>query len=327
MDTLINFHVIDPNNLGDYLSSPFEYFDFPGLKTERWDLQELRDFAAAPDSPGKIRDYLAQLPENVRVHSVFGGGGLLASQFQTAARTAFEKVSQPTGGGAIAWGVGQQSYNIKNLVGTPAEYRNNVKQQALDFPYDDYVKGWDLVGVRDDLENQYWVPCASCMHPAFDKDYVTKHDFVVYSHKKFQLKIPGIPTLDHTEKSMDKVLEFLGSGKTILTSSFHGAYWGTLLGRKVLAFPFTSKFMTLKHPVGLYPHASWAIPQIRWQPFKTTFLNKINIKIKLSKSYKCPTKGWENYLEEAQAHPNALAECRERNQLFHQQVMDLVSSQ
>ena len=74
MDTLINFHVIDPNNLGDYLSSPFEYFDFPGLKTERWDLQELRDFAAAPDSPGKIRDYLAQLPENVRVHSVFGCG-------------------------------------------------------------------------------------------------------------------------------------------------------------------------------------------------------------------------------------------------------------
>ena len=99
MDTIINFHVIDPNNLGDYLSSPFEYFDFPGLEAKRWDLQELRELNANPDRPGTIRDYLATLDPGQKVHIVFGGGGLLAPQFQTAAQTAFREVAQRTGAG------------------------------------------------------------------------------------------------------------------------------------------------------------------------------------------------------------------------------------
>ena len=288
-------------------------------------MQELRTLIANPTGPGKIRDYLNTMAPGTKVHIVFGGGGLLAPQFRKVAQAAFKQVAQVTDGRAIAWGLGQQIYGGAKSDGDFAAYLDKVQHKASQFPYQDYVGGWDLVGVRDDLKDRYWVPCASCMHPGFDKQYVAKHDFVVYSHRKFKLEMPGIPTLDHTENSMDRVLEFLGSGKTILTSSFHGAYWGTLLGRQVLAFPFTSKFITLKHPIALYPKPQWSRPQWQWRPFKRTFLNKINFNIKFSKAFRCQTKNWESYLTYAQAYPNALQECRERNQTFYRQVMDLVN--
>ena len=113
-----------------------------------------------------------------------------------------------------------------------------------------YLDGVDLVGIRDYDVGLPWVPCASCMHPEFDRPRSPKHEVVVFSHKKFRLNIKGLPTFTNKEVDFRAVLDFLGSGETILTSSFHGAYWGTLLGRKVLAFPFSSKFFWLKAPSG-----------------------------------------------------------------------------
>ena len=44
----------------------------------------------------------------------------------------------------------------------------------------------------------------------------------------------------------NKTIEFIGSGDVVVTNSYHGAYWATLLGKVVVAFPWASKFYGLK---------------------------------------------------------------------------------
>ncbi len=323
MDAILNIHVIDPKNLGDCLSSPLEYFQFPGFQVEHLDVGDIRSFLQSPEEPGSIHDLVTAIADRgAKAHVILGGGGLLAKQFQDVIQGIFKQIVQPTGGTAIAWGVGQQAYKLGTTTQSIDQRRDEIRQTIEQFPYDNYVKGWDLVGVRDDGVAYDWVPCASCMHPAFDRDYAIEHDFVVYSHGKFELKLKGFPQLSHTETSMERVLAFLGSGETVLTSSFHGAYWATLLGRKVLAFPFTSKFMTLKHPIGIYPDPRWQIPRWRWRPFTETFLNKLVFELKFSKRYRCQTRHWQQYLDRTQIFPEALSECRQRNQEFYHRILE-----
>lgn len=327
MDAVLNFHVIDPNNLGDFLSSPFEYFDFPGCKTARLDLLEFETYLSTPERVPVLRDTLAKLRQDCdRLHVILGGGGLLAPRFQPLIAALQSQIVQPTGGMLVAWGVGQQSYNLSGKHQGICRTDPDLVQRIEQFPYDLYVKDWNLIGVRDYGYNLSleWLPCASCMHPAFDRDRTIEREFVVYSHAKYQLSLPGIPELSHTERSLEKVLDFLGSSETVITSSYHGAYWATLLGRKVLAFPFTSKFLTLKYPLGIYPQPNWKQPGFYWRPFKTTFLNKFKIDIKFSQKYRCQTEGWQPMTLELPNYTNALVECRDRNRQFYQSVQALI---
>jgi hypothetical protein len=43
MNTIVNLHVIDPKNIGDYLSSPLQYFNFPGFETQALDIHQLQN--------------------------------------------------------------------------------------------------------------------------------------------------------------------------------------------------------------------------------------------------------------------------------------------
>jgi len=82
----------------------------------------------------------------------------------------------------------------------------------------------------------------------------------------------------------------LGSGETIITNSFHGAYWALLMGRKVLIYvPWCSKFVTF--PVWL---AS------------------------------CGEDDWEVKLSEAISVDGYLEECRAINYEFAGTVIDVL---
>ncbi|MGD1904317.1 MAG: hypothetical protein ACFB9N_18990 [Geitlerinemataceae cyanobacterium] len=321
MDAVLNFHAIDPNNLGDFLSSPFEYFDFPGYRTERLDILEFETYLTEPARVSELRDTLDDVRKSCkRLHVVLGGGGLLAPRFEKAVAALRDRIAKPSGGTIVTWGVGQQSYGVGNVGQRVDRDDPKVAKQIAEFPYERYVADWDRVGVRDvgyglNLE---WLPCASCMHPAFERKRAIERDFVVYSHAKYELSLPGIPELSHTESSLDRVLDFLGSAETVITSSYHGAYWATLLGRKVLAFPFTSKFLTLQHPVGLYPTPNWKQPGIYWRPFTKTFLNKFRVDIKFSERFRCQPDDWRSHTRDLPSHPEALRECRDRNRAFHE---------
>ena len=115
---------------------------------------------------------------------------------------------------------------------------------------------------------------------------------------------------------MEKVLDFLGSGETVLTSSYHGVYWATLLGRKVLAFPFSSKFYTLKHKPNMYPVELWLRK-------KKSFIERLNFRYK-NKFYFPSTNSWQSLLKDSQSYPESLEECRHKNQLYYSKVMEFM---
>ncbi len=105
-----------------------------------------------------------------------------------------------------------------------------------------------------------FVPCASCMSSVFDEAPTPRHEVVIYSHRKKtpHLKPVGdVPYMTNAASSLKEAVDFLASGETIVTSSYHGAYWGQLLGRRVICIPYNDKFRTLEH-LPVYAEAeSW----------------------------------------------------------------------
>jgi hypothetical protein len=317
---IVNAHVIDSRNIGDLASSPVKYFDFK-YPVETLDIRSIDPKFTEPKSGfgGSITlDQIKSNADQVKYHLIVGGGGLLFNRFFRSFEI-LDTLKSVFRGQWIAWGIGQQVYSTSddNLMEKLTSSRDN-------FNYEKYLKSFDLVGIRD-IDFQYdWLPCASCLDSAFDQPREIKHDFVVFSHRKFELKIDRFPTMSHDTQSLEEVINFLGSGETIITSSYHGAYWGTLLGRKVIAFPFSTKFLTFKHPPSIYPVSKWKYSQIKFRPFKRTFLNKINIEFRYADKYTCQTNNWRDLLTNCTAYPNLLQEYREANLEFYQKTMQLL---
>jgi hypothetical protein len=277
---------MDETNVGDLLSAPVHYFSFPGYTVERADIRDIR----AGASRGK--------------HLILGGGGLLFPRFlNNIAQLLVEKKDTKI----IAWGVGQQVYG-----------KVNGAFQAFD--YAPYLNNFDLIGIRDFDLFHSWVPCASCMHPAFDKPRTIQHEFVVFSHKKFQLAVENFPRMTNEIQDFEAVLDFLGAGETILTSSYHGAYWGALLGRKVLAFPFSSKFYNLKHRPTLYSVKNWNQPK-----FRLSVLGKTICELRYGSKFSCKIENWQAALKYCKIYADSLYESRRQNRLYYEKVLDLLN--
>ena len=176
----------------------------------------------------------------------------------------------------IAWGIGL------------------FKEEHFDFSN---VK---LVGLRDfnreEINNQnvVYCPCVSCMHECFDKKYRVKNNIVAYLHKKKTTEedykqLENIPYKTNEDK-FEEVIDFLGSSNYIITNSYHGVYWGTLLGKRVIAIPYNSKFYGYKYP-----------------PVYATF------------------KTWKTKINHTIAYPEALQDSRETNIAFYNKVVEIFS--
>lgn len=291
MSSIVNYHVFGQKNIGDRLSAPVNYFDFPGC-----DLEEADIFKPKATTKGK--------------HIILGGGGLLFSRFENSIS---ELVSFKGDKKLIAWGVGQQVYGDFSI--------NSIKS----FNYLKYLDDFNLVGIRDFDFGYNWVPCSSCMNQSFDKKREIRHEFVVFSHKKFQLKIDSFPQMTNdVAEDIDQVLDFLASGETILTSSYHGAYWGILLGRKVLAFPFSSKFYTLKHKPEIYPVQKWIQARNRLLAKGLSLFNRLGYKFHYKNKYSCKCDDWQVALKNCRSYPESLQQSRMANQLYYAQVLQLL---
>jgi hypothetical protein len=91
------------------------------------------------------------------------------------------------------------------------------------------------------------------MHPALRKQYAIKNDIIWFEHKKQLIKDFGpepIPRFVNSGDNIEQTIELLGSANIILTNSYHGAYWGTLLKKKVIIVggTWSTKFKWFKHP-------------------------------------------------------------------------------
>ncbi|KKN76114.1 hypothetical protein LCGC14_0373090 [marine sediment metagenome] len=167
---------------------------------------------------------------------IFGGGGILE-----LAKLMLDRHDLP--GYKIAWGMGQMN---KEFI----------------YPTEFVLDGFDLVGCRDyGPRNVEWVPCASCMSPLFDREYEITADRVTFFNVNKGQKAP--PGTYGNRGTFEQALQDIGSGETVLTNSYHGMYWATLLGRKVeLMNKTSSKFYQMRDAtLGECRHANRAFDQ------------------------------------------------------------------
>lgn len=179
--------------------------------------------------------YRMTKPENAIV-----GGGQVFDQLEDLV----EQVSPNPPGDLVAWGVGLP------------------RRQASDARVRDVLKSFALFGTRNHewREEIDFVPCASCMAPAFDTVTEPQHEVVVFAHRrKTPTLMPrdGIPFMTNNNRPAAEVIRFLAQGETVVTSSYHGVYWAQLLGRKVLCVPYNDKFRTLEHAVTIGTPEGW----------------------------------------------------------------------
>jgi len=202
---------------------------------------------------------------------IFGGGTL----------TSWAEGRAPKGAKAILWGTGSTNHGETEPSPDP--------------------EGFDMIGTREwtfdrEVTGKY-VPCASCMSPLFNLKYYVKHEAVRFMNASPQIKsryplgANDLPTMENTESFEDTIM-FLGSAETVVTNSFHGMYWATLLGKRVIFQPYSSKFWRQKFPAAMIANAN----------------------------------DWRGVAGWVKQHPNALADCRAQNWSFYERVMELINA-
>lgn len=214
---IINVYWKDTDNLGDRKSGVALYFDFP-----------------LPVKCIDIKNINLSKEELENSYIIIGGGGhihLPSPEYNNGIIKPLEELMGLSKWTTV-WGIGS------NIHGGSKAF----------FP--DCLNKARLIGIRDST-SRYWVPDPSCMSPIFDtcsKD-ISIRNSVVYEHRDMPLAFHHISNRMMCEGAkFEFVIPFLASAKTIITNSYHGAYWGKLLGRNVIIpDPYSSKFYTI-HP-------------------------------------------------------------------------------
>lgn len=212
---------------------------------------------------------IRELPRSGSV-LVFGGGGLFYPAFYEAMQLAVE--TKPAK--IVVWGAGANQHGK-----TRSEYPA-------------WLERCDLMGVRDYGTAHRWVPCESCMHPELSRPIAPSHRIVIYCHATVPSNITplnGAPLLTNHASTMAEAIRFLGSGEFVQTNTYHGMYWATLLGRKVIVYPFSARHLFAK------PRPTIATPD-----------DKL-----------------EDLLSQPVSYPDALAECRDVNEKFYRDYQAL----
>lgn len=299
-------HRQDLNNVGDIASNPLQYF----MKPDEYEIVDIANIGrhhfdeGAPVIAGgggllenesftdSLRD-LVQPQDKNQLYEVANTLWTECSSANITARDEFmgklsalikeysDKLSN-SNGPRILWGAGHNGTYDKKFKGK--------------LHYANWLRDFNLVGVRDYNQQYKWVPCASCMHPALRKKYTIKNDVIWFEHKKQMLKATEfgsdpIPRFINSGENIEQTIEILGSANIIITNSYHGAYWGTLLGKKVIvAEAWSSKFNAMKH-----------------MPY---FLQKGEY--------------WRNVLDNVREYPTALEDSIYVTEQFWQEVKDYI---
>lgn len=174
------------------------------------------------------------------------GGGAVSSRaevYQTKAKK-------------ILWGAG---ISIRNDMSRANHFHNS--------------KGFELYGTRD-YGFGNWVSCPSCMSYLFNNVPEPTQDFVYYGHADFEPM-----ELNNDCMDFEKILMYLSKGETIVTSSYHGMYWGYLLGRKVIIKPYSSKFFTLPWEVSTEKGISYKNALSEARESNLSFYEKVKVYI------------------------------------------------
>lgn len=170
-------------------------------------------------------------PVGKSIDNVIIGGGQLFSQLNTIISSIYRYNPKSK---TIAWGVGLPPAGIRD---------KSVSEVAQRF---------SLFGTRnyDRREQLTFVPCASCLSPIFDQVTQPKHELVFYLHRRkgTLINVPSdAPVMTNARRPPEDAINFIASGETVVTSSYHGVYWAQLLGRRAICLPYNNKFDTFEH--------------------------------------------------------------------------------
>ena len=250
-------YTTNTSNIGDLASSSLHYFDFGATNVSV--------------------DIVQTLNNNMMENPVIIGGGIHPWLFSNME---FARRLYPHGN--IAWGIGTFFKE---------KYPANI------------LSKFALIGLREsnspmiDHQTIFHCPCSSCMSSLFDIQKRPSEEIVFYLHKMFTptdffnkvaLKYP---VMDNYNKSFYEVIQFLQTGKIVVTNSYHGMYWATLLGKKVVCIDIHNKC-----------HGT------QWLPQFTDYDN------------------WESALSETKIYENALSEARSLNRDFYNKVIEILGN-
>lgn len=193
-------HIKNTRNLGDLNCSPQQYF---------------------PQFQDCQRIDVSQVDELPRGQAVIvGGGGLF--MMHTHHHFARWSETRPV----IVWGAG---LNYPNGASFEYELVKSLKQCAI-------------VGIRNPAfaykHGFEYVPCASCLHPAFDPLPGEQRGYKVLFYEHVERRFA--PKNSWKCHNMDvgfglaNVLERFRQSEYVITNSFHGAYWGLCMQRRVI---------------------------------------------------------------------------------------------
>lgn len=264
---IYNLHCRNPDNVGDMSCAPALYWNAlceqigSGPKADI----TLSDICGITGTQRELFGGTSEsiIPDGAAL--IVGGGGLLAhrnfrgTMIRLATRTDVQ-------GPVVFWGVGLNGYETHQRDASQPELPPYLARAGK--------RGNVLLGIRDydPLSKFRWVPCASCLHQAFDYNVSIRASCQSERVGALTSTVPeGNQCADHLEGWIEQgllgpddlhsnrgtdltpVVEFMRGYDVIVTSSYHAVYWATLLGKKViLCKAWSSKFRWMRHPPTLY---------------------------------------------------------------------------
>lgn len=261
----------DPN-VGDRLCSPYLYFrkSYPNAFHREIEIPWGRGVARVK------RQVLKKIRDSANL-IVIGGGGLLGADYFRRDLAFWTAGGAPT----ALWGAGHNAHDPQA-----------VAQSFPDESEYDQLVPFSAIGLRDWGPGFVWVPCASCMNPLFDKKAGNGNGTLFVIHRDLRNDTEAVRAIlaraegDHEIAFNDENAEsFVGklvAARQVVTTSYHGAYWATLLQKPVVAIGGGTKVGMLKHKIPLSDAQSW--PDV---------------------------------MRDAPIYPESLEECRDRNSEFN----------
>jgi len=235
MKKAYSLYLMTTENVGDFHVSPADYFDFP----------------MAVNKLCVHNSFDVDLGDSF---IIFGGGGLVHSGAVGQPMEYLERICKFSPH-MVTWGMGH------NIHGS----------DKIEYP-DYFIDAFVSHGVRDYKQKVLpWVPCVSCMDIAFSRKYKVKRKYSVTGHGLDRFpSLSNLAKMEHMGADFEECIEFLGTGEYVITNAYHGAYWGAILGKKVIVFdPMSSKFYSMFDNIILATPDTWKDRVDEAEPDKT----------------------------------------------------------
>lgn len=218
MPEIVFKHHRETTNLGDAVCSPYDHL--PDLATR-----------------GIAIDLAVSTPPADTV--IFGGGKIMGGLYKVMGPNDFAARHR------VAWGV------------------STVQKFPVSWKYWRTFRSMTLVGSRDWGDKRFpFAPCVTCLSPYFEMAADETEEVVLYIHhwKSAAQRVArpeGIPVMENNNPSLESTIRFLAGARTVVSNSYHGVYWGLLLGKKVLCLPFSNKFQNYRISPGYAAADTW----------------------------------------------------------------------